>query len=155
MELGANVAVAPVGRPVAVMATLQPPPVPVKDTFTDDDAPAPYCAVLPAVTGLGACDPSTCTLVNRSMVVKEMSAFVNWLVAHFVRTRANSCRLGGMFGTVNEVVLPVSSPVSLMSDPPGVVPTSRMYFSPPTCVQPKFQDVLTLTPLLAGVMNCA
>src|SRR5258705_12168957 len=103
MELGANVAVAPVGRPVAVMATLQPPPVPVKDTFTEDAAAAPYCAVAPATTGLGACDPSSVTPVNRSMVVKEMSAFVNRLPGHFERTRANRSRLAGMFVTVKDV----------------------------------------------------
>src|SRR5258705_10003333 len=124
MELGANVAVAPVGRPVAVMATLQPPPVPVKDTFTEDDAPAPYCAVPPAVTGLGACDPSTVTPVSRSRVVNEMSALVNWFVFHFVRRRAYSSRLAGMLLTIWDLD---EGARFARSDPPGVSPPSRTY----------------------------
>src|SRR4051812_39013558 len=63
-ELGTKVAVAPVGRPVAVRLAVQPPPEPVNAICTDVAALAPYCVDCPCTTGLGVCAPSTCTLLT-------------------------------------------------------------------------------------------
>jgi len=59
-ELGANVAVGPVGSPVALRLTVHVP-LPLKSTLTELLAVVPKVVEVPAGTGVIFCDPSNVT----------------------------------------------------------------------------------------------
>src|SRR4051812_37773532 len=83
-----------------------------------------------------------------------MSDDVNVVASNFVRTRAYSSRLPGIFVTENDV-WPIS-PVFNRSEPPGVVPTVSTYrIAPVTDVQTKSCDVGTLVDPFVGNTNSA
>ena len=118
-ELGAKVALAPVGSPVALSVAVHPPPDPVNAICTDVPALAPYWVDWPRTTGLGVWAPSTCKLLTWSIVVNEMSDCVHVVALNLVRTRAYRSLLAGRLLTDQDVG--AISPVSSRSAPPGVV----------------------------------
>jgi len=87
-DVGANVAVAPAGSPVAPNVAVHPLVLPVNDTFTELAALAPYWVEPPATTGFDDWDPSTCRPLMRSTVVNVMSCLVVVVASHRVRMRA-------------------------------------------------------------------